>query len=54
MSTLVILGDIACLCIGGAIVWLWKEKLQSIWRDANSIALDLRAKAAKLEQAAKQ
>lgn len=54
MSVLVILGDVACLAAGGAIVWFGKEKLQSIWSDANTIAENLRAKAGAIEQAARK
>lgn len=45
MTFWVIVGDIACLIIGGAIVWVGKEKMQSIWTDANTIAANLRARA---------
>ncbi len=45
MTVWILLGDVVCLCIGGAIVWVSKEKMQAFWTDANTIADRLRAKA---------
>lgn len=45
---------IAGLIVGGAIIWVGKEKLQSIWTDANTIASRLRAKADAISAAAKK
>lgn len=54
MSILVILGDVACFIAGGAIVWLFKERLQSIWTDASTIAARLHAKADAIANAARK
>ncbi len=54
MTGWVILGDVACLVAGGAIIWIFKERLQSTWLDANTIATRLRAKADDLVKAAKK
>lgn len=54
MTTLTIIGDVACFAAGGAIVWLFKERIQSIWTDANTLAAKLRAKADAISQAAKR
>lgn len=54
MSILVILGDVVCFAAGGALVWVGKERLQSIWTDANTIANRLREKADAIANAARK
>lgn len=54
MTIFVIIGDVACFAAGGAVVWLFKERIQSIWTDANTLAASLRTKADAIAQAAKR
>lgn len=48
------IAGIGGLLAGGAIIWVGKEKLQSFWTDANTIAASLRAKADAIASAAKR
>ncbi len=48
------ISGIAGLIAGGTIVWVGKEKMQSLWTDANTIATRLRAKADAIASAAKR
>lgn len=52
MTQWIISGVLGCI-FGGAVVWVGKEKMQSIWSDANTIAARLRAKADAIAAAAK-
>lgn len=53
MWTWIISGTIGCI-FGGAVVWVGKEKMQSLWTDANTISARLRAKADAIAQAARK
>lgn len=48
------IAGIAGLAIGGAVVWFFKEKIQSLVMDANTLAAKLRAKADAIANAAKK
>lgn len=45
MTLLVILGDIACFAAGGAFIWFFKERIQALVIDANTLARKLHEKA---------
>jgi len=49
-----IISGILGTIFGGAVVWIGKEKMQSLWTDANTIAERLRAKADAITQAARK
>ena len=45
---------ISAFAAGGALIWVSKEKIQSIWTDASTLASKLRDKANAIESAAKK
>jgi hypothetical protein len=48
------IAGIAGFVAGGALVWFFKEKIQSLVIDANTLAAKLRAKADAIANAAKK
>lgn len=45
MTFLVILGNLACFAAGGAFIWFFKERLQALVIDANTLSRRLHDKA---------
>lgn len=54
MTTLVLLGDVACFVAGGALIWFAKEKIQALVIDANTLSAQIHAKADAIANAARK
>jgi hypothetical protein len=54
MEFLVILGDLACFAAGGAFIWFFRERIQALVIDANTLSAKLHAKANEIANAAKK
>ena len=51
MFALTFIGDIAVFIAGGAVVWLYKDKLLAWWKGAEKFAQELKDKADKIKGA---